>query len=198
MAETKEHKGVFKFFLQFMAHPGEVGSLIPSSGELAHAVAQQGQVAEADTVIELGPGTGAITEAVLPQLQDGATFVALEINGDFVRLFQKRFPGVAIYEDTAEHARTYLERHGKEACDSVVSGLPWASFPDALQDSLLDAILDVLRPGGRFVTYTYLMSPYLPQGRRFRQKLERRFSDVGRSPMVWFNVPPAFVYCAKK
>lgn len=57
---------------------------------------------------------------------------------------------------------------------------------------------DALRPGGRFVTYTYLQSPLLAGGKRFRKKLHERFSEVGETRMVWLNLPPAFVYWGVK
>jgi phospholipid N-methyltransferase len=78
-----------------------------------------------------------------------------------------------------------------------VSGLPWAAFPEALQDQLLDTIADVLRPGGRLVTFAYLQGVLLPAGAKFKRKLKQRFRRVSTTRTVWLNLPPAFVYCAE-
>ena len=80
----------------------------------------------------------------------------------------------------------------------MICGLPWAAFPETLQDELLATILTVLRPGGRFLTFAYLQGLLLPAGRRFRKKLKTTFDRVTTTRTVWCNVPPAFVYCAEK
>lgn len=187
-----------KFIKQFLHAPRYVGAVLPSSHILAERVVKEAGVAEASAVVEWGPGTGAITGAILEKLPPTAAFFAMEINPEFVETMRMQFPGVTVHNDSAENTRRYLEQRGLQHCDSVVSGLPWTSFPDPLQDSLLSALVDVLRPGGRFVTYSYIMSPLVPGGRRFRQKLRDHFSRVDMTPFVWRNVPPAFVYVAYK
>lgn len=187
-----------QFFKEFMVSPKHVGAVAPSSKYLAGRVVEMARVEEASIVVEWGPGTGAITQCVLEKLPSDAQFFAMEISEDFVRTLAARFPQVVVHPDSAANTRKYLERIGAQSCDSIVSGLPWASFNDALQDQLLDTLLDVLRPGGRFVTYTYIMSPLMPAGQKFRAKLKRRFSHFEVTPMVWRNIPPAFVYLAVK
>jgi phospholipid N-methyltransferase len=83
-------------------------------------------------------------------------------------------------------------------CDAIVSGLPWSIFEDGLQDDLLNAVHDALRPGGVFATYLYLQSLALPSGIRFRAKLRNRFSRAGVTGVVWNNLPPARVVWAEK
>jgi phosphatidylethanolamine/phosphatidyl-N-methylethanolamine N-methyltransferase len=80
----------------------------------------------------------------------------------------------------------------------MISGLPWAAFPLALQEEVLDAVVAALRPGGRFTTFAYLQGTLLPAGRRFRRRLDEHFCEVRRSPVVWRNFPPAFVYRCRK
>ncbi len=155
-------------------------------------------VREADVVVEFGPGTGVITRAISEGLRGDAVFFAMEINRSFVKTMRKQFPDVTIHHDSAEHTRKYLEQAGVEYCDSIVSGLPWTAFGDGLQDSLLDTVQDVLRPGGHFATYMYLHCPFVPTGKRFLAKLERRFGQVERTAIVWKNMPPAFVLWVKR
>ena len=84
------------------------------------------------------------------------------------------------------------------SCDCIVSGLPFTAFSGQLQDDLLAALDDVLAPGGRFVTFAYVGGLLFPGGRRFRRRLRAEFGDVTTTPIVWGNVPPAFVYRATK
>ena len=81
-------------------------------------------------------------------------------------------------------------------CDAVVCGLPLASFNDSLQDDIIGEAHRVLRKGGAFVAFSYIQSPYLPQGRKIRDTLLKRFGRVEKSRIVWNNLPPAFAYTA--
>lgn len=187
-----------KFLKEFLCNPARVGAVAPSSRSLAQAVTRAAGVSDASIVVEFGPGTGAITEVILEEKQPDATFFALELDADFVETLHERFPGVTVHNDSAQNTRQYLERAGHDACDCIVSGLPWASFPEDLQDSLLDTIQDVLRPGGRFATYMYAQSRVLASGVRFRTKLGARFGRYRCSRIVWKNFPPAVVYHVQK
>jgi len=191
-------RNAWGFFKQFVAHPKEVGAFAASSRYLAGAVTEAAGVPDADVVVEFGAGTGTITQVLCTRLQDGATFFSLEINPDFVDVCRKCLPGVEIIQGSAEDTPSFLKEHGKDFCDSIVSGLPWAAFDEELQDRLLDATLSALRPGGKFATYMYLSSMVLPAGRRFRHKLAGRFSKVGKSRICWKNLPPAIVLWGEK
>ncbi len=187
-----------KFVKQFVHKPGWTGAILPSSSILASMVTECAQVRKADTVVEFGPGTGAITECVLKCLRPGANFFAMEINSEFVEIMRRRFPQVKVHHDSASNTRRYLGQLEISYCDSIVSGLPWTVFNEALQDELLDAVEDALGPGGSFSTYMYINSIVLPAGVRFRAKLRARFGKLNASPMVWRNVPPAVVYSVRK
>lgn len=187
-----------KFFKEFITKPGRVGSVIPSSRELATVVTQAARVPEAQVVVEFGPGTGAITEQILPRLQPGAKFFAMEINPDFVAILNKRFPEVKVYQESATKTPQYLAELGVTHCDSIVSGLPWTVFNDELQNQLLDAIMTSLRPGGTFATYIYIQSPAVPSGKKFLERMKARFNRTGKTSIVWRNVPPAMVVWGEK
>ncbi len=189
---------VLSFAKRFLAHPDQVGAIAATSRAVAEVVCAAAHVNESKAVVELGPGDGAITGTVLDHLNPEAKFFAIEISSEFCEAMAIRFPGVKVYNDSAEHIGKYLAENELDHCDAVVSGLPWASFPHELQVSLLDALYDAMAPGARFTTYTYLFSPYLKKGRRFRAMLEERFGEITATPLVWANVPPAFVYVAQK
>lgn len=189
---------VISFLKRYLAHPDQVGAIAATSRAVAEVVCEAAHVNEADTVVELGPGDGAITGTVVEHLKPDATFFAIEISPEFCEQMAVRYPQVKVYNDSAEEIAKYLQENNVESCDAVVSGLPWAAFPPDLQQAMMDALYDALAPGGRFATYTYLFSPYLKKGRQFRALLEERFGNVTATPMIWANLPPAFVYVAQK
>ena len=99
-----------------------------------------------------------------------------------------------LYEESAEIVDQLIRREGIESLDVVVSGLPWVSFPDALQDRILEATVRALKPGGKFVMFGYRVGLYTPAGRRFHAKLPKYFDQMGRASSVWMNIPPALVF----
>lgn len=184
------------FLRQFLRHPGKTGAVAPSSEGLAELIADSAGLAEASVIVEWGPGTGVFTEKILQKKRPDALFLAVEMNPEFVSATRTRCPGASIYHDSAANTLHYLERHGQRQCDCVICGLPWAAFDESLQDTLLDTLVAILRPGGRFLTFAYLQGLLLPAGRRFRRKLRSRFTHVATTRTVWRNLPPAFVYVA--
>ena len=186
-----------RFLQQFFSRNMETGAVAASSDGLAELITDFASVDKAAAIVELGPGTGVFTEKILEKMPHDGVFFALEINPLFVAATRKRCPGSREFHDSAAYARKYLDELGIDHCDVVVSGLPWASFPDELQNEILDAVLDVLRPGGTFVTFAYRRGAYLSSGNDFQRKLHNRFCEVERSHTVWRNIPPAFVYRAR-
>lgn len=123
-----------------------------------------------------------------------ARLVVVEINRELARRLRNRLKGVDVIRGSVENLPKFLADRGVRRADAVVSSLPWTTFPPALQDRLLRAILKSLRPGGWFSTYVYVHSVWMPGARRFRRALGRVFRRVRRSPIVFRNIPPAFVY----
>jgi len=187
-----------QFLKHFILRPTKTGAIAPSSEGLANLITTAADLSNASAIIEFGSGTGVFTEKILQKISIGARFFVLEINPDFVTATRKRCPGVIVYQDSASNAKKYLHEFGLKECDCIICGLPWASFSDDLQNELLDTIIDVLKPGGRFLTFAYLQGLLLPAGMRFREKLKTRFNKVNKTRTVWLNIPPAFIYCAKK
>lgn len=145
-------------------------------------------------VVEYGPGTGVFTAEILARLDPAAKFFAIERSPALCQLVRQRCPQATVLEETVENVERLCAQQGIETVDAVICGLPWASFPEALQTACLDAMLRVLRPGGQFATFAYWQGLLLPAGRRFRDRLHDRFSEVKTSPTAWRNLPPAFVY----
>jgi phosphatidylethanolamine/phosphatidyl-N-methylethanolamine N-methyltransferase len=175
------------------------GAFAPSSKALADIVTDYADLDRANVIVEYGPGTGVFTRAIEHKMKKDALFIALEVNEEFVKATQKACKRVHVYHDGAQNASKYLEKHGAACCDTVISGLPWSRFSDQLQDEILEATFNLLCPGGKFITFAYSASPYLPSGKKFFQgKLQRRFPHVHKSRQIWKNFPPSVVYLCEK
>lgn len=189
---------IFKYLKQFLASPQKTGAIAPSCEEICDLITDTAQLHKAMTVIEFGSGTGVFTEKILDKISNDTTFFALEINPEFVKATKERCPDAIVYNDSAENARYHLEKHGKNSCDCIISALPWALFGSDLQDRLLQTIFDILKPGGKLLTLAYVHGLPFPTAQRFRSKLYNMFPSVTKTRTVWSNLPPAFIYCAKK
>ncbi|MCF6285126.1 MAG: hypothetical protein L3K26_08045 [Candidatus Hydrogenedentes bacterium] len=187
------------FLKQVVRANRSTGAIAPSGKQLAEVLTDMAGVSEAKVIVEYGPGTGVFTEAILAKKQLDAYFLALEVNDQFAEITRERFPEAHVVHDCAQNAHVYLKEAGFSGCDTIVSGLPWTLFDDALQNEILEATYNVLEPGGKFVTFAYAMSPYIPSGRKFfREKMVERFGAVGRSKHIWKNLPPCVVFIAEK
>jgi phosphatidylethanolamine/phosphatidyl-N-methylethanolamine N-methyltransferase len=178
----------------FARQPFRTGTLIPSSRELAELMVQEVGLESAETVVELGAGTGVFTRLIAEHARPDAVMLAFEIDPELARGLDGRVRGVRIVNDTAEHLEHHLQAAGRSAADVVLSGLPWAAFSRGLQERLLRVVVGALRRGGRFATFAYAGAAQLPSGRRFRALLEASFARVETTHTVYRNFPPAFVY----
>jgi len=155
-------------------------------------------LAEAKAIVELGAGTGVFTRCIIQKARADAQILLFECNPSMASMLRENIPGVEVVVDTAANLERHLEEHGMTEIDCVVCGLPWASFPEKLQDSILNPLVANLASGGRFATFMYVQACWLPNARRFRARLQSLFSEVEATPIVWLNVPPAFVLrCTK-
>jgi phospholipid N-methyltransferase len=189
--------GAILYIRQYLQAPTQIGAVAPSSDALASRMLETVDFDHSTAIVEFGPGPGNVTSLLLPRLTSSTTFFAIEANGQMCEAFRTKFPGVRLHEGSAADVSSFCEQEGlpaAESVDAVVSGLPWASFSEGLQQSILEAVLRVLKPGGQMVTF----GTFLPAGRRFSRTLPKYFSRVDRSRSVLWNVPPAFVYrCIK-
>lgn len=144
-------------------------------------------------VVELGSGTGPMTR-VLAAAGPGLPRFAVEPVAELAAATRRAVPGIEVIEGGAEDLPAMLAERGLGPIDRIISSLPFAAWTPALQESVLAAITAALAPRGRMVTFTYVGSPLLPAGRRFRRRLAESFARVVPSPIVWANLPPAFVY----
>ncbi len=180
-----------KFVEAFIREPFKVGSLWPSSPALSRAVVDGCEFAAASTVVELGPGTGNFTELLIERMAGQGRMVAMELSPTNISVLRKRFAPCEIIHDSAENLSRYVE---PRTVQCVVSGLAWGNMLPALQDRIFDAMLESLAPNGQFVAFAYIHAKWFPTSRRFRRRLLENFGRVEATPVVWRNLPPAFVY----
>lgn len=181
------------FVREFVRDPVQLGAVAPSGTDLAALMVESADVRPEHVVVELGAGTGPMTAALLTHRREGP-LVVLEPNPTLAALLRERFSGLAVEERYAQDLPAILAARGLSRADRVVSSLPWAIWSQELQDAVFRAIVDVLAPDGRMVTFAYVHALPLPAARRLRRALEARFARVGTTRVAWRNVPPAFVY----
>ena len=175
------------FFLEWLSAPLRVGAIAPSSPRLAKAITAGISAADAP-VIELGPGSGVFTRALLERGIPQARLALVERSAAFAGRLTAEFPQARVLcIDAAQlEARTAL---GGECAGAVVSGLPLLLMPAPTVATILDKAFECLRPDGAFYQFTY--SPRSPVPRHVLDRLGLAAVRVG---MVLGNFPPAFVY----
>jgi phospholipid N-methyltransferase len=184
-----------KFFRQWLREPRSIASLAPSGRELARRVAAAvGR--DARTVVELGGGTGVITQALLERGIPPERLLVLERNPELHSHLEHRFPGVEVARadafdlvDVVARSRTFVAGE----IDGVASGLGMLTMGREEQRRLLTAAFRVLRPAGRFVQFTY--APASPVSKELRAELGL---EARRASWSLLNLPPAFVYVLRR
>ncbi len=187
-------RGSSSFVREFVRNPATTGAIAASSNYLAREMVRGFDWQRIRTVVEYGPGTGAITGEVLASLAPGARYAAIEVNPQFAQRLRETFPGISIHQTSAADVARVCAEEGFESLDAIVCCLPWASFSDQLQSAILDATISMLNASSQFATFAYLQGLLLPGGFKIRRRLHRCFASVESSRVVWCNLPPAFVY----
>ena len=182
-----------KFFVQeWLANPQHTGAIAPSSSRLAAAMARWLPKDPDSFVVELGPGTGAVTGEFLRRGLREDRLVAIEQNPRMAERLQKSFPRAQVIEGDAWQLDELLAEALPPGAQvgAVFSSLPIMNFPRARAEALAEKIHAVLRPRGTWVQYSYLIT---------REKLPgaARFNRLG-SDLVWLNLPPARVSIYRK
>lgn len=162
------------FLRGFVAHPGQVGSVIPSSHVLEQRLVRSARLLRARCVVELGPGTGGTTRAFLRAMPATAQLLAIELNEDFAARLRGsiRDPRLTVVHGSAEFIDRFLVERGLPAPDAVISGIPFSTMPHEVADRIAAGIARVLAPGGRFVAYQVrghvadYAAPYLGRPRK--------------------------------
>ncbi|HYF56436.1 MAG TPA: rRNA adenine N-6-methyltransferase family protein [Salinarimonas sp.] len=175
-----------RFLRSWLERPLVTGAVTPSSKMLARTMASYVDPRIPGPVIELGPGTGPVTDALVRRGVAEDRLVLVEFNPDFCKLLHKRFPKATIVQGDAYDIGRTLDGVLAEHAAAVVSSLPLFTKPVEKRISLLAEIQALLGRGAPFVQFTYAMVPPIP-------KNPRQYT-VTASNRIWLNLPPARVW----
>jgi phosphatidylethanolamine/phosphatidyl-N-methylethanolamine N-methyltransferase len=179
-----------RFLRSWIEKPLHVGAVMPSWRLLARTMAQYVDVNSADPVIELGPGTGAITSALLHRGVDQKRLVLVEYNPGFCALLRDRYPQAKVVQGDAYTLRDTLWNVLAKPASAIVSGLPLVTKPMAIRLKLIRDAFAALAPGAPFVQFTYSVAPPIPKS------LPGVSTEA--SERIWMNLPPARVWVYRK
>jgi len=174
-----------RFLRSLLARPGKVGAIAPSSPALARAIAAAADPARPGLLLELGPGTGVVTRALIRHGFAEERIVAIEYDPDLAALVGKRFPRVRVIRGDAFDLQRTLGPVSGELFAAIVSGLPLLNRPLAQRRALIDAALDLLAPGAPFIQFSYGLWPPVRANDRMH---------VRHAARVLANLPPANVW----
>jgi phospholipid N-methyltransferase len=175
------------FVRGFVARPAEVGSVVPSSAFLERRLVRAAHLDQARSIVELGPGTGGTTRALLRAMRPDARLLAIELSPAFHRRLAEHItdPRLIVQHGSAERLAEYLQAWRLPAPDLIVSGIPFSTMPPAAAHRIAAAIARTLAPGGRFVAY------------QLRAHVATFTTPLLGKPVIdweWRNVPPMRVF----
>jgi phosphatidylethanolamine/phosphatidyl-N-methylethanolamine N-methyltransferase len=179
-----------RFLRSWIEKPLHMGAVMPSGKVLARTMAQYVDINSTGPVVELGPGTGAITSALIEHGVDQKRLVLVEYNPGFCALLRDRYPHAKVVQGDAYTLRDSLWNVLSVPASAVVSGLPLVTKPMLTRLKLIRDAFLALAPGAPFVQFTYSVAPPIPK------------SLPGVSPeaseRIWMNLPPARVWVYRK
>jgi phosphatidylethanolamine/phosphatidyl-N-methylethanolamine N-methyltransferase len=178
-----------RFLRAVLARPKNVGAIMPSSRALARAIAARLDPADPGPVLELGPGTGVITEAILERGIAPERLTLVEYDAEMAAGLARRFSAVRVIQGDAFDLPRTLGPFLAQAYSGIVSGLPLLNFPPARRRAYVEGVCRLLGPGAPFLQFSYGVSAPVAPPPGF---------GVTRAALVWANLPPARVWLYRK
>ena len=191
----EEKKGIrlddeVRFFRNWIENPLSMGAVTPSGRALARTMAAYVNPNIPGPIIELGPGTGPVTEALIAQGIDPGRLVLVEFDPNFCRLLKERYPAATVVQGDAYALGRLLTQLMREPAAAVVSGLPLFTKPLITRLRLLFEAFNLMMPGAPFIQFTYATYSPIPKA------LDRVQAEA--SERIWSNIPPARVWVYRK
>ena len=179
-----------RFIRSWIEKPLSIGAVTPSGKVLARTMASYVDPASDGPVVELGPGTGPVTEALVQHGVDPARLVLVEFNPVFCRLLRSRYPDATVVQGDAYRLKHLLEAMLRQPAAAVVSGLPLLTKPLRTRLRLIGDAFGLMSPGSPFIQFTYAVMPPIPKA---LPGVHAKPSEV-----IWLNLPPARVWVYRK
>ena len=184
-------KDSLMFLSNFIRNPKETGAVAPSSKYLTKEITKSIDFKNSKYIVELGPGTGIFTKAILKKASQDAKIICFEVNKKFCSYLSKNFDDdrLIVLNAGAEKIKTNLKKLNINGADCIVSGLPFKNFSNAKKRIILAETKNSLMPEGRFVVFQYTNG--------LSKMLKEHFNRISRK-FVPLNIPPSFVYICEK
>lgn len=181
-----------EFLQAFLKNPGKVGSIKPSSPELAQKMIEGITPDKDNAVLELGVGTGAITKFLQEIVPDDKSYLGIELDRDLVRLLRRNFLDMQIVRGNAVDTAAIHERSGIGKISYVICCLPFVSLPNEVGEQIMLQVDKFMQHGCTFRTFQYAHGYYFPSAIKLREFMRNRYGKSKRSPLIVKNVPPAY------
>ena len=181
-----------QFLQAFLKNPGTVGSIAPSSPELARRMVSGIRPDANNVVLELGVGTGAITKFLQEIVPDGESYLGIELDRDLVRSLRRNYPDMKIVRGNALDASAIHRGSGLGKIGTIICCLPFVSMPNEIGEKILLEIDKFMQHGCTFRTFQYAHGYYFPSAIKLREFMRDRYGKSKRSPLIVKNVPPAY------
>ncbi|WP_433787434.1 class I SAM-dependent methyltransferase [Actinomycetospora sp. CA-101289] len=185
------------FTREFLRDPMTVASLVPSAAPLCRQAAAPLPETGDPVVLDLGAGTGQVTDVIQERLGGRGRHIAVEFNPRMAAVLAERQPKVEVICDDANAVVDRLLEEGVRA-DLTVSGLPWLLTAPSRGRSIYEKLARLAAPGGAVTQLAHAWVRVFPTARQVQRNLEASFEEVVVSRTVWANIPPAVVYVARR
>jgi len=189
-SQRKGAADLIQFLRSAVTAPLRTGAQWPSGKALCRAMASPVDPSVAGPIVELGPGTGVVTEALIARGIPAARLILVEYSPTFCKLLAERYPGVRLIQGDAYALAEHVRRLGLAPPAAVVSSLPLLTQPPARRLELLRQGLRLMHPDGVFVQFTYFRDSPIP--------IDGTGIAARVSPRIWFNIWPALVYSYRR
>ncbi|HKP69993.1 MAG TPA: methyltransferase domain-containing protein [Pyrinomonadaceae bacterium] len=181
-----------QFLQAFLKNPAKVGSITPSSPELARRMVAGIRPDENNVVLELGVGTGAITKFLQEKVPNEDSYLGIELDRDLVRSLKRNYPDMRITRGNALQAADIHAKSGLGKVTTIICCLPFVSMPNEVGENILLEIDKFMQLGCTFRTFQYAHGYYFPSAIKLREFMRDRYGKSKRSPLIVKNVPPAY------
>ncbi|MBA2621659.1 MAG: methyltransferase domain-containing protein [Acidobacteria bacterium] len=182
-----------EFLQAFLKNPAKVGSIAPSSPELAQKMLENIVPDQDNIILELGVGTGAITKFVEEIVPDEKSYLGIELDKDLVRLLKRNFPDLKIVRGNAVEAAALHRKSGSGKVGYIICCLPFVSIPNDVGERILAEVDKFMERGNcMFRTFQYAHGYYFPSAIKLREHMRDRYGKAQKSPLIMKNVPPAY------
>jgi phosphatidylethanolamine/phosphatidyl-N-methylethanolamine N-methyltransferase len=185
------------FFATAVRNPRRMGAATPTSTAVAVTAAQVVPTSGTPVVVELGPGTGSLSNAIHARLPDGARHIGIELGADLVRHLRANKPWLEVVHGDAADLLALLKDIGVTEVDALISSIPWSLLDNDTQENILRQAAAAVAPHGAFTALTYVPAERNAGGRRFRAQLTATFDEV-LTHTTWLNFPPIMHYICRR